>query len=386
MGNSNKSIKSQPETPHIVQVETPPKFLNENLNFEKKRFRHFIYDKTYFDQTKTDQFLEYIERDCLPFRSKLDAITLDNISEALLSFPNLKGLKLPLKNQELGNIQKINTVLLKIQTLMVLDLNLEFSLLTDNDLCKFIGSFKNMSNLVDLKLNLSFTKFSNKSMESLCNILSKIKNLNELSLDLEVIPLHSSEFSPLLSQIKLLKNLCYLCLRINESDIGDEGLILLADSLKNLENLSGLELRMNKNITSQGLNYLFDVLISKQDQMITLKLFFNLNQITNIFKMTEVVKSQKYLLELLWDFVGSVKMDQDYNEILNVDAIGNLLENSLYLFNFVALPSLPYGFHKLRIKAKIIPILQIVTSNLRRRKYRKEIIEEIVEMLIPKIK
>ena len=378
MGNSltNQTDKKKTE---IIPVNI------QDINSESKYFRQFSYLKGYVETEHYDQFYEYLDVKSQNFLSKLDSESLDNICEILLSIPNLKGLKLPLRNQkEMGNIQKINQVLLKLKSLIVLELNLQFSKLSDDDIAHFLDSFQNMVNIIDLHLNLSFTSFGNKSMTSLCNLLSKMKNLNELGLELECIPLKGSEFFPLLSKIKSLKDLCDFSLLINDSDIGDEGLIILSDSLKSIDNISGLELRVNKNITMEGFNYFLNVLISKPDQLITLKLFFNLNAIKNICTMTKVLKSQKYLSELQWSFTGT--LDGPWlSQIINVDELVQIFEKSLYLFQVMLVPQILTStvFNKINQKAKIIPILQTITSNLRRRKYRKEIIEELVQMITP---
>jgi len=371
MGNSN----SVPEKAKEI-VKKP---IKEVHNEDSIYFSKFCYTKDYFEVSPTDIFLKYIDVKCSTMRSKLDSATLDNINEILSATPNLKGLKLPLRNQEIENIQKINATLFHIKTLMVLELNLQFSKLKDSDLEGFFKSLQEMVNLVDLDLNMSFTNFGPKSMSSLCFSLSKFQNLNELGLELEAILLKSEEFFPLLNQIGDLKNLCALSLRINESDIGDEGMVILSNSLKKLEFLSGLELRVNKNITNQGLDYFFDSIISKPDQIIYLKIQMNLNQINKIDKLPEVIRSQKFLTDIQCEFFFGVDREKDVVR----DKISEAVENSLYLFNCVFLNLDYLSTNNIRTKERIVPVLQIITSNLRRRKYRKEIIEEIVELLIP---
>lgn len=368
MGNYNEKLQTIDKNKAIEEN-------NGSWNQESYFFEKYDYDKTYLENNINDIFLKYIDCKCEGIRSKLDSNSVNNISEYLLSIPYLTGLKLPLKNQDLSNIKTFNSALLKLKSLMVLDLNMQFSKLTDSELTDFIDSLQNLENLVDMQLNMSFTNFSHKSIETLSQILPKMSNLNELALELEATPLRNEDFFVLLIAIGNLRNLCYLALRIYDSDIGDPGLEILSTSLKGLEYLSGLELRINTNITNFGFDFLIDMLILKKNTLVALKLFFNLNQIKNIYKIPELINSQKYLMELQWTFV---------NIVINIKETVTAINDSLYLMDCILIPSVSFNVEMMRKKAKIIPVMHTITSKLKKSKYRREIVEEIMELCLNK--
>ena len=248
--------------------------------------------------------------------------------------------------------------------------------LSDDEIEQLLKSFQTMKNLLEFSLNISFTNFHKNSLQNLCVLIEDLPNLCELSLEMEAIKLKGKDYFSLLFGIKKLKGLCSLALRINESDIGDDGIKIIAESILVLENLSAIELRINKNISNLGLDYLLNTFIVKKNQLTSIKLFFNLTSIENLNKIANVVESQKYLTELILSFRGvmktSVEAEQDIIRSIN---------NSLYLFTCILIPSFWIDYSKINNKAKVVPILQIITSQLRRKKYRKEIIEEIIEII-----
>lgn len=346
---------------------------------ESKYFRCFSYEKNYFETDFiNDLFLEYIDIKCTTIRSSLPEETLEKISRILLkNKKSLKGLKLPLKNQSsIGNIKIITETLLKLHGLKVLDINLQFSKMSDDEIGEIVKSLQTMKNLVEISLNISFTYFQKNSLQNLCILIGNLPNLCELSLEMEAIGLKGENYFPLLSGIKNITGLCSLTMRMNESDIGDEGTKILADSIIGLENLCEIELRINKNISNSGFDYLLNAFINKENQLTSIKLFFNLTSIENLNNIADVVKSQKYLTELILSFRGVLKTSIEAEK-----EIINSINNSLYLFTCIMIPSFEISYTKINNKAKVVPILQVITSQLRRKKFRKEIIEEIIGII-----
>ena len=366
MGNS--ASKSD-----VLKICKPPP-----KNEDSKYFANFTYTKDYFPEDTSALFLEYIDMKCEKIRSHLDSDSLNNISEILLGSENLKGLKLPLRNQDIDAINQISRSLLKLDSLLVLTLNLQYSKLNDIQMAGFLESLNRLVKMVDLDLNLSFSCFGIESMKALCNSILKFANLNELGLELEAVCVRESDFEPLLENIGELKNLCALSLRINESNIGDKGMKKLTDSLKKLEFLSGLELRINRNITDDGLSELFDTIIALPNKFIELKLHMNLNQFTNLSKLPLVIRSQRYLTEIQCSFRGVFREGNELDQ-----EVFRAIEDSLYLFKHRILDFSLWKTDRFRKKEILVPILETITSELRRKKFRKEIVEEVVEILFP---